>query len=449
MDARLLDDQPLGVIGRSVYAVVVAYLILNRLIADLYVLPIGLSLRPYEALLAILLGLWALWMVVEPKPLPMGTLGLTAFALFVIFGAAPFFWALTFTVFESNGAERGIFRLFMFSGLFLASFQLAFRLQSGKKLLGWVVALTTGQTLVALYEFITKEPVGFFQNLALGMGLEFDPRSLRPEVTEVFQRITGEIRAATTAPHPIVLSAVISVAVLVCFAWLIHAQTAREKRWARVALAINAIGLPLANSRTGFVIAVACGGVMIFMMIKYAPRLLPMSLAGAMLLGAAFAVSPETPRLLLNSVFQADEDENTQIRLERFARLPELVSPRPAVGAGYLTHDPGVQIFDNAYNLQLIEGGVVGLTATVVFFLTAINWCRRGYHHGRREEQILPLVGVIAGVALLAGGSTFDAWTFDQFLPTCLILLGLGAGRSTLILRRVTQPKPIFRLVTS
>ena len=39
-------------------------------------------------------------------------------------------------------------------------------------------------------------------------------------------------------------------------------------------------------------------------------------------------------------------------------------------------------------------------------------------------------------VALLAASGTFDAWTFDQFFPTCLMVIGLAIGRSDVIVER-------------
>ena len=431
-------DTALFVPERLVLTLLIAYLILNRLIGDAYVLPIGISLTPSDAVLGLLLLAWMVWMVTNPHPMPPGTLGVFALAAFSIVVLAPFIHAVDLTKFQANGAERGLFRFVTLAGLFVASFHLSFRWRSAMVTLGAAVVATSGQALLAMWEFITEKPVGFLITLPASLGLEFDPRGLRLEADqfEVRQRLTGELRAATTAPNPIVLSAVIAVSVLVCTVWMLNARTKSERRLATLALAINVIGLPVANSRTGFVMIVVMILPLLFVLVRYIPRLVSVSLGGLLLMLLAFAVSPATPRLLLNSFTNPSEDQNTQIRLERFERLPELVSERPVIGAGYLTHDPEIQIFDNAYNTGLIEFGIVGLAIFVSFFLVAINWCRRAIHRAREPEALLPLVGFIAGLALLVGGGTFDAWTFDQFFPMCLILLGLGLGRAAIILRR-------------
>jgi hypothetical protein len=159
--------------------------------------------------------------------------------------------------------------------------------------------------------------------------------------------------------------------------------------------------------------------------------------------GVAFAISPQTPRILLDSVTRSSQDENTQIRIEQYDQIPELLAPRPILGAGYLTLDPDIQIFDNAYLTGLIEFGILGLVFTLWWFLLALVRCWAAARSAMAWEKVLPISGALAVTALLAGSATFDAWTFDQFLPTCLIVLGLGVGRSDVIGRRARgEPTP-------
>lgn len=420
-----------------VFWIIVVYLILNRLIADVYVLPVGMSIRPYELVLVLLLLAWVVWMVYQPTPLPSGSLGLVGLLMFAAMGAAPFLNGLDVTPFQANGAERGLFRLVVFTGLFLASYHIGFRLSRARALVGWVLGATAAQAALALYEFVTAKPVEALTSLALSLGLEFDAKGLRPEQLDIDRRVTGEIRAATTAPHPIVLSAIVAVGLLVAACWILYSHRGRARRGAVAALVLTTLALPLANSRTAFFILGISALPLLLLLVRSWPRLIPLTLGGLVAAAASFAVSPGTPRLILNSFTNPSQDENTQVRVERFALLPEMIERRPVLGAGYLSHDPAIQIFDNAYNLALVELGIVGLALVVLFFLTALNWCRKAFQRCTDPaEALVPLVGVIAGLALLAGGMTFDAWTFDQFLPTCLILLGVGSGRAVVILRR-------------
>lgn len=435
------DGNPMPMMGKATFGLVVLYLVLNRLISDGMVLPIGISLRLYEVVL-ILVGIaWVLWMLDEPLPLPYGAPALSGLILVVLVGIAPFIHGPGLDAYQANGAERGLFRMFMFVALFLAAYHIAFRQKPGLVLLAIIVASTVGQALFGLYEFITERPVLLLDNIALSIGLIPDPASIRSDGTDVFQRLTGEIRAVATAPHPIVLSGVIAVAALIVGMWILNVRTPRARRWLALAGMILFLGLPLANSRTGFVLIVALVLPLLLLATPRLPAVIQWSIPVFFAMVIAFAVSPETPRLLLNSFTDPGSDPNTQIRVERFERLPELTAERPFLGAGYLTHDPEIQIFDNGYNLALVELGILGLAAFLVFVITSLIRCWTAAARAGPDEVILPIVGVIAALALIAGGTTFDAWTFDQFFPTCICLLGLGLGRSAVVLRRDSKEK--------
>lgn len=430
------EGVPLDLIGRSVSVLVIMYVMMNRLISDRFVLPVGISIRLYEVVLVAAAVAWALWMLREPHPFPLGLPGLFGMLAFVLIGLAPFIHATTLSDFQANAAERGLFRLFILATLFIASFHLAFRVREGMRLLGWLVAATAMQAAFGIYEYVTAKPVVFLDAVATSIGLIPDPKSVRGEYEAVFQRLTGEIRAVATAPHPIVLSAVIAVGVLVVVTWLIYAGRRRTAGWVAVAGAIIALALPVTNSRTAFVILMAAAIPFIILHVEQLPKLLLWALPFLLVLGVAFAISPRTPRLLLNSITNPGEDQNTTVRIERFSRVPELVSERPVLGAGYLTHDTNIQLFDNAYNKAIIEFGIVGFAVVISFFLSALAWCWRATTRAGPREVVLPAVGVVAAISLFAAAATFDAWTFDQFFPTCLLLLGLGLGRSSVILHR-------------
>jgi O-antigen ligase len=431
-----LDDVPLDLLGRTVFVLIVVYLIMNRLIPDRFVLPLGISIRPYEIVL-VLLGLaWVTWLVVEPKPFPVGLVGLLGAAVFAVIGVAPFLHALNVDRYQANGADRGIFRMFIFAALLLASFHIAFRVAAGMRLLGWVVAATVLQGAVALFEFVTARSVPLLEGLAPAVGLVLDPRGLRGAREVAYQRLTGDFRAVATAPHPIVLSAVIALAIMVVAMWLLHSDERRQQVWLAISAGILMLALPVANSRTGFVILGVAAVPLVVLGLTRASRIVFWSIPMMAALMASVVVSPSTPRLLLNSITNWGQDQNTTVRLARFSRIPELLDDRPFLGAGYLTHDPSIQIFDNAYNLWLIELGIIGLAVFLAFLVAAIVTCWRAARMATHAERMLPIAGVIGVLCLLIGGATFDAWTFDQFLPTALILVGLGLGRSAIILHR-------------
>lgn len=439
------DGIPLDLVGRTVFVLLAIYLVMNRLIPDRFVMPLGISIRPYEIVLVLLSLAWVTWLVVEPKPLPVGMVGLLGAMVFAVVGLAPFLNALSVNRYQANGAERGVFRMFIFAALLLAAFHLAFRVQAGIRVLGWVVAATVLQAVVALYEFVTARAVPVLDALPPSLGLIIDPNGLRGEIEIAYQRLTGEFRAVATAPTPIVLSAVIALSILVVAVWLLHTDSNKQRVWLALAGGVLVLALPVSNSRTGFVMIVAALIPLFVLSLRDVSRMVFWSIPMIGVLLASVAVSPSTPRLILNSFTNPGGDRNTTVRLARFSRVPELLDDRPFLGAGYLTHDPAIQIFDNAYNLWLIELGVVGLTVFLLFLIAALVMCWRATRLAEPRERVLPIVGVIAVISLLAGGATFDAWTFDQFFPTAIILLGLGLGRSAVILHRepARLPEPV------
>jgi hypothetical protein len=431
---RWSEQDALHLHERIVLILVTIYFVLNRAIPDSYVAPFGVSIRAHEIALSLLILGWMVWASQSRRPFPSGALGLSGVALLAVLATAPFWAAVTMNVYENNGAERGLFRLLTFAVLFIAIYQLAVRRRSAKYILKLVLVTGTIQALLGVWEGLTRAPLPIFGALAQGMGLILDPRGIR-DTSDLFFRESGDVRAATSSPHPIVFSAVVVLSIMVLIGWLMYAKDRKQRRWAIIGLALNLAALPVSNSRTGFVMLAAILPVLIVLNARRLPQMVPLGMLLAVFLAIAIVLFPGSFRLVLNSFTNASDDPNTQIRVERLALVPHLMEERPIIGAGYLTFDPSIQIFDNAYNLALIELGLLGTAVLITFFLVAINRCRRGAHIADHEDAIYPISGLIAGLALLVGGVTFDAWTFDQFLPTCLVFMALGCGRTHAVLR--------------
>lgn len=439
---RWNEGETLHLQERLVLIVVTIYFVLNRMIPDTYVVPVGISIRAHEVALGLLIVTWMVWASESRRPMPYGSLGVVSLTLLILLSAAPFLGALTMNVYEVNGAERGLFRIFVFTGLFIAIYQLAFRWRSAKYVLKLVLITGTVQALLGVWEGLNRGPLPIFHTLARGLGLILDPRTVRRDnASGLFFRESGDIRAATSSPHPIVFSSVVVLGILILIAWLIYARTPAQRKWATIGLALNLAALPVSNSRTGFVMLVAILPVLIVVNARKIPQMVPLGLILAVFLTIAIVMFPSSFRLILNSFTNPAADPNTTIRVERLELVPQLIEERPILGAGYLTFDPGIQVFDNAYNLALVELGMLGTAVLLTFFLVAINRCRQGAYLANDDEAIFPLAGFIAGLALLVGGITFDAWTFDQFFPTSLALMALGCGRTHAIMNRIRLEK--------
>lgn len=433
--SALIEERREDLFGFLVFLSLVAYLVVNRLIPDVFVLPVDLSIRVGEPVLALVIVMWVIWQIVQPKPLPRGALGLVAIALLFVLVLAYFWNAPGYTQFEMQASRRGLLRVVLYAGLFMAAYHLATRLGWAKRILTLISILTAIQGTIAIFEYLFQQRAVYLYHLWTGVGLIEDPRGIRGFSEFLKARPTGLPKAQSTAPHPITLSALLALGVLLTIALYLHAPTKRQRRLYVLLLIPQVLALPVTNSRTGFLILIVAGFVLALLQIRKWPRALPLALSLTGLMTIALVFSPGTTSLLLNSLTQPEQDPNIVVRVHRAELVPELMSDRPLLGSGYITTDVSQVLFDNAYYLGLVEFGVLGFLLLLSFFLLCFS--RSFVALGRADslEQPVLLVGVLGVLCLMVGGATFDAWTFDQFFPTCLILLGLGAGRADVVLR--------------
>jgi hypothetical protein len=432
----VIQPEPKSLFGFLVFLTLAVYLIVNRLIPDALVLPVGLSIRPWEPVLGLLALLWFLWLIVEPKPLPRGALGLIALALLMVLVFAYFWHAPDYSDYEMRASRRGLLRVFLYSALFVASYHLATNLRRARRILILIPVLTAIQGVIAVFEFVLKQRATFLYDLWTALGLIEDPDGVRGFSADLKARPSGLTKVESTAPHPITLSALLALGVLLTLVLFLHAPTRRQRRLFGLLLVPQVMALPVTNSRTGFFVLILAGLGIVFLQIRKWPTALPLAIGVTGLMGIAFVISPRTARLLLNSLTQPERDPNIVVRAERAATVPDLMSERPLIGPGYITTDVSRVLFDNAYYKALLELGVVGFLLLMSFFLGCFVRSVSGLEHADPDEHPVVLAGALGVLCLLFGGATFDAWTFDQFFPTCLILLGIGAGRADIVLRR-------------
>jgi O-antigen ligase len=435
------DDTVTGnLMGKMTFGLLVAYVAANRLVADIYTLPVGVSLHPSEVILGLVLLAWLMWMVTAPQPLPSGVAGVLGLSLLVFLGIAPFINALGMTPHEANGAERGLIIVILFAGMFLAAYHTALNRRRAYALVGVVLAFTVLQALISIYEALTVRAFIYLGTFWQAIGLEVDPKGLRSEMDTLRQRLTGEFRAVATAPHPLVLAAIVALGIGIAVVLYLNSESKRARRVYLGAIVVLLMALGTASSRTGFLLIAVLALVIGIVQVRRVPRSLP--LVAMLMLGAAAmaVVAPGTPRLILNFFTGQDTDHNTEVRVSKIAALPELLERRPAIGAGYLTSDPSVIIFDNSYFTELVELGVLGLLLLIAFILVVTFRPFGVLAIAPREEHALLLAGVLGGISLLVVSATFDVLSFDQFLPMTLLLMAIGLARSDVVRRAEREP---------
>jgi hypothetical protein len=418
--------------ARFTFWAVAFYVVINRLIADIYTLPIGFSIRAGELVLVIVGGILGWRVLVEKVPMPRGAVAFVAAALAALVLSAPFLHITSLSDFQSETYDQGLIRFMLMAILFVAAYHIGWDEQKGMRLVYVIIVMSLIEGSIAIWETMSGRPSTLLGTIWTSIGFDVDPSalSLRGESAQLLLRLTGELRAASTAPHPLVLSAVLALGVLISLVLFFRSETPVVRRRAGVSAVVLMAAAAATNSRTGFVMVIVIGALIAAIYSYRTNELLQISFVGLLGIPLIFVVSPDTPRLLLNFFTGVRTDQNVDVRIERFAILPDLIAESPWVGAGYLTHDPGIQIFDNAYNLAVVELGFVGLGLMVAFFFTVIIRTLSAAVRYRRNDSGLLAMGAVAGVSMLLGGATFDAWTFDQFLPTCVILMGLGVARA-------------------
>jgi hypothetical protein len=436
---RVNNDQDAGGVVRLALVLVVAYLVASRLIADIYTLPIGVSLHPTDIILAALLGVWLLWMVTAPLPFPIGVVSVLGVALVVAFLAAPFVNALDLSEFEVAGAERGLVRATLYAGLFIASYHLASSRRRAIRILVAVVGVTIFQALVAIFEAVFGDPLLILGSVWQSLGLEVDPRATRTAVAALQLRLTGEIRVSATAPHPLVLAGLLAVGVGVCVAFYLHSETRRVRALLLVAIVVQLLAIGATNQRTAFLVLLVIAAVVGFTQIHRLPSSLPLLAAAAIGGAAVMVVSPNTPRLILNFVTGQQTDHNVAVRTSKYQILPELLERRPVIGAGFQTSDPTLVTFDNGYLTELVEFGIVGLALLLGFLLVVAARSFTSLNRVAAADQPILLAAVLAATALFTSMVTFDVMSFAQLFPVCLIVMAVGLARADDARRRDRQ----------
>jgi O-antigen ligase len=425
------DTSESGGPWRLVYLGLIAWIVLNRAIPDGFVLPVGVDIHPSQAVLLMTIMALAVALIREPLPWPKGIPALAGMAMALVIVLAPFIASPTHNAYEADGAERGLFLLVIYIGLFLAAYFVSHWDRRARGLLSAVVIMTTWQALLTILESRMSAasaiawPIWGFLGLepaAVARGEQFRP--------------SGLFRPQGTSPHPIVASALVAICVLIVVAIILDENQRSRRRWLFASLAPLAISLLVVNTRTGFVILLAGTLVVIALQARRLPRLIPLAIAGMIAMGFAVVLAPSGLRATLDLFWNAGKDSSVNVRVDRLSAVPDLIAENPILGAGWLTNDPHVHLFDNTWILTLVELGIVG-TAVVLVFLVA-SFVRMSSMRGYATpiEMTLILSGTFAASALIVSGLTFDVLAFDQFLPTCVLLLGMGLAGADRAARR-------------
>ncbi|MEA3214473.1 MAG: hypothetical protein QOJ19_629 [Acidimicrobiia bacterium] len=420
--------------------------VLSLAVASMFIIPQRYVFKPLGAAgtPALLLGVAALlwWLVSRMNGTSLGAgynpvrigVGIVMFAMLVAYAAG---FTRPLVPLEGRNADRTLITWFGYAGLLLLSTDGVTSLKRLDVLLRRMVWGGAYMSFVALTQFFSKNRLDLAK-LVHPPGLAFNaPTALTAAST--FTR-GGFYRVAGTAEHPIEFS-VVAAALLPLAVHYAFADTDRSvlARWAPVGL--MGFAMPLSLSRSGF-LGLGLAGICFLPAIPAARRL-QLAAIGIVTVAMMTAVVHGLLGTVLSFVLKASKDNSITARTGRYTEINLYFTQRPIFGRGFGTFVPSLYDFmDNQYFLTVLEAGLVGLIAILLFFFSGLATARvirkRCVDPRARSLSQALFAGVIVHVATFA---TYDALVFPTTGMTLFLTIGaVGA------LWRLTRQEQLLHL---
>ncbi|HEX5333032.1 MAG TPA: O-antigen ligase family protein [Cellulomonas sp.] len=238
----------------------------------------------------------------------------------------------------------------------------------------------------------------------------------------------GFFRVKGAAGHPIEFGVICGALVPLGMHFVRFGRTHSRRVLATMATACLLLGIPMGVSRSGIlVVAVALSVYAVVLSVRQRISLL---ILGA---GAALVMRAAIPGLLgtVTSFFEnASTDNSVSGRTQDYAQIDAFFRETPILGRGLGTFRPEDYFFlDNQYLLALVEGGIVLVVATILFFLFAAAACRGASVRAARAIDASRAQAVMAALlAIGVSGAFFDLFSFAQVTVLAFILVGIAGA---------------------
>lgn len=257
----------------------------------------------------------------------------------------------------------------------------------------------------------------------------------------------GFFRVKGAAAHPIEFGVISAAVVPIGMHYFRFARTRANRLLAAAATALLLAAIPMSVSRSG-ILAVAIAVLVYGVVLSNRQRISVLVLGLAAVLLARAAV----PGLLgtVRSFFvNASTDDSISGRTNDYALIAALFGQSPFVGRGLGTFRPEDYFFlDNQYLLSAVEGGVVLLLATILFFLLTIASARGAAMRAATASEASRAQAITAAVlAIGVSGAFFDLFSFAQVTVLTFVLAGLAGAVWRLSLETGSRiPTPLERV---
>lgn len=318
---------------------------------------------------------------------------------------------------EVSSAERGLIMLASWAGVVLLATD----------------ALHTRQRLDAFLRFLvlTASVLGAMGLVQFFFGVDFVSLLHLPGLTQnaadggLYLR-SGYPRVSATSLHSIEFAAVLGIILPIAVHLAFNAP--RDKVWPWVQLALIFVAIPLTVSRSGM-LGLIVGLVFAFIIATKRQRLwfLVVLPIGAVVFRTVIPGLLGTIRELF---LDAGQDQSVIGRTRDYEAVNAFFAQSPLVGRGSFTFLPDMyRTLDNQFLGILVEQGILGLVAFVLFVVGAVVMCVVAASAAPTRLLRTQAGGVAAGLTtglLLCG--TFDAFGFPMAMGVFVVLIGVAGG---------------------
>jgi O-antigen ligase len=405
---------------------------------------LGFSLDAYRLMIALLVGVWVLALLVDPKAQkhasgvepPVILLG------FVLLAS----WLLNIGSIVAEGLWSDVFKTATFFASFFCVMYLTASVISTRRQLDRILMLLVlGGAVVAVCAVVeSRTHQNVFNTLHAVMPvLQFEPSAI-PDLTA---RGAGA-RAYASAEHPIALGA--ALAMLLPLAIYLYRRSPRAGSQRYLWLAAAALlgtGAMASQSRTAVVMLLAQFAVFLVIRRGATVRLLPLMLPA---LAVIHLLVPGTLGTIKSAFFPSEgivSEQQVAIsgdgsgRLLKADKALKQWAAKPILGQGFGTRrvsagagaKRNAEILDDQWLHSLLEIGALGCVALLWMFGRA---ARRVGRRAREDDSdtgwlFVGLSAII--ISFPVGMLTYDAFSFNQATLLVFIAMGLAAAALRLI----------------
>lgn len=231
----------------------------------------------------------------------------------------------------------------------------------------------------------------------------------------------GFSRAIGTTINPIEFGVVTAAMLPLCVHVGIYSTGSPLRRWWPTAM--TALGIPFANSRSGF-LALLMVAVVIFPLWP-APVRLRACIFGLAGIVGVFLLVPGMLGTILTMFTGLSSNSTTTSRTGSYELGWSFIQRAPVFGRGFMTFLPPYRVIDNQYLGLLIDTGFFGALSIVALFVTAVGVALTVRRRTASEELRSLAAALAAGICAIAMSfAFFDALTF----PTVAAVTALSLG---------------------